>query len=109
MRGNAGQEVKMAFQITYGSLTQYFHNVAQGRSRGLVSPTQIANALSGMLQRAADAAGPNPLHQTLGERLAALRNGPGQTYGYGQGQQGYGRTGAAASWSPYARGFSLYA
>lgn len=97
----------MAFQITYSTLNQYFHNVAQGKTKGSVTPTQIASALSGMLQRAADAAGPNPLQMTLADRLAALRTpsyGTGQ--GYGQDYTPYGNSGSwGRSWmSPYGRG-----
>ncbi len=97
----------MAFEITYSTLNQYFYSVAQGRSRGGVTANQIAGALGSMLQRAADAAGPNPLQQTLGERLAALR---APRY-----QQGYGSYASSGSWgqswmSPYGRGgFTRYA
>lgn len=77
----------MAFSLTYSSLTTYFHNVATGRTKAGISPNQIASALGNILDRAASAAGPNPLQQTLGERLAAARSaqGTGRTYGYSGG------------------------
>jgi hypothetical protein len=66
--------------ITYGTLSQYFQQAALGRIRGGVSATQIATALTGMLSTGIASA--NPLNQTLGEKLAAVRAGAGQGYGY---------------------------
>ena len=62
--------------ITYGSLTQYFHNVALSHSTGF-GPSQISAALSSLLGGGSTGGGFNfgvsPLQQSVGASLSAAR------------------------------------
>src|SRR4051812_44940606 len=65
--------------ITYGSLTQYFHNVALGHSSTNITAGQIASALTGLLGRSTTGSsggfnfGTGPVQQSIGASLSAAR------------------------------------
>lgn len=66
--------------ITYGSLTQYFHNAALGHSTTGITAGQIASALTGLLGRGATSSktgsfnfGTSPIQSSIGASLGAAR------------------------------------
>ncbi len=62
--------------ITYGSLTQYFHNVALGHSSPGVTAGDIASALTGLLGRSSAGSfnfGTSPVQQSISASLGAAR------------------------------------
>src|SRR5260221_11550024 len=66
--------------ITYGSLTQYFHNVALGHSSTSITAGQIASALTGLLGGSSTSSrsggfnfGTSPIQQSIGASLGAAR------------------------------------